>query len=207
MIACTPCAIKSVCFNLIIEGDFLMKKLILLALTFSSFLAVACGDNSIQNVGGPVSDGQSSIQTNSGLSASFSGDVGTDCVELPPIKVTGFVYFSIQRLVIGITYALNASGGGGGGGGADETIEVDQNLNCSSSHSGKRFDAATLAFKAAMLKAMKPGGIGRFAFCRQYPAESIFEFELPNGQTADYRVFSCTASFRPLSLEIPNSCG
>jgi len=90
---------------------------------------------------------------------------------------------------------------------ANDTVEVDQDLSCSSSHSGKRFDAATLVFKAAMLKAMRPGGVGRIAFCRQYPTGSTFTFEFPNGQSADYRVFSCTPSFRPLSLEIANSCG
>ncbi len=59
---------------------------------FSSFLVVACDDNSIQSVGGPVSDGQNSVQTNSGLSASFSGDASINCDDVEPqdkITVTG----------------------------------------------------------------------------------------------------------------------
>jgi hypothetical protein len=181
------------------EGEKLMKNILFWLLLLCSFATFAC-DEDPQGVGGATTDGASAPRM---LSSAHSNEQ-IECIDLPNIKVTGFVYFGIQRLVIGITYALN--GNGGGGGGSSDSVEIEQNLSCESS-SEDRFDAATIVFKAAMLKAMKPGGVGRFAFCREYPAGSTFTFEFPNGQSSDFSVFSCTASFRPLSAEIPGTCG
>jgi len=174
-----------------------MKKFVFLMLTFSSFLAAACGDDSIQSAGGPVTDGKGSVQANSGLSASSSGLVGTDCIDLPPITVTGFAYFSIQRLVIGVSYALNSSGGDFG--------DLDQDAGCDNLSYEQRFDVATAAFTAAGIVARGSGNQRRF--CRKYPPGGTFEFTFPSGETADYRGFSCMPSQRPLSLEITGSCG
>jgi len=90
-----------------------MKKFIFLMLTFSSFIAAACAEDP-ESVGGPVTDGYSSSgnRLSGGLSSNSSNgaSINSDC--WGPVIATGFVYFSIQRVVIGITYAL--SGGGGG---------------------------------------------------------------------------------------------
>ena len=83
--------IKSVCFNLTLEGDLLMKKIAFIVLTLSSFMAIACGENEIESVIGDT-DGKYSVQDNSGLSDT-SDLVGVNCVDLPPITVTGFAYF------------------------------------------------------------------------------------------------------------------
>lgn len=81
------------CF-LTLEGDFLMKTFVFLMLTFSTFLAVACdgGEDMINSVGGPATDGNNLAQTNSGLSAS-SGLVGTDCITLPTNDCNWFFIF------------------------------------------------------------------------------------------------------------------
>ena len=189
--------IKNVCVLINIEGDFLMKKIVFLALLFSSFLAVACGDNSTQSVGGSVADRQGSVQANSGLSASFSGSVvGTDCVDLPPITVTGFVYFSIPRLVVGITYVLNSGGGGGG----DTTVEANSTLGCDGAGDAKLL-FANKVFQAAKASA---GVMGMQAFLQKYKAGTTFNVLYPDGTTGKW-VVSNPQFTHPFTHE--RSCG
>jgi len=83
-----------------------MKKIVFLVLTFSSSLVVACAEDpeeSLQSVGGPVTDGYSSPKPSGGLSSSSANgaSINSDC--WGSVTTTGFAYFSIQRLVIGIS--------------------------------------------------------------------------------------------------------
>ncbi len=176
-----------------------MKKLIFLALTLSSFIAFACGDNEIESDGGSTNDGQSFTQTSSGLTASFSGDAEIECVNLPPITVTGFAYFSIQRLVIGITYALNYSGGGGGSGFAD----LKQQDGCHNITGDDRLGLAVAAFVFARSQAV--GINARLNFAEKYKPGSTFELTFPDGSIARFEVgaYNTTA---PLVAEKSNSC-
>lgn len=94
-----------------------MKELIFLALTFSPFLAVACGSNSTQSVGSPVADGQGSAQNNSELSASFPGDANIECddvAEQDKITVTG-TNLAPFYWIPGGGWGGFVNGGGGGG--------------------------------------------------------------------------------------------
>ncbi len=166
-------------------------------LTFSTFLAVACdGSNEINSVGGPVTDGNNLAQTNSGLSAS-SGLVGTDCITLPPMTVTGFVYFSIPRLAVGITYVLNSGGGGGGG---DTTVQADSTLGCDGAGDAK-FLHANAVFQAAKASA---GAMGIVAFMNKYKAGSTFKVLYPDGTIGRW-VVSNPRFTHPFSHE--RSCG
>lgn len=113
------------------------------------------------------------------------------------MTVTGFSYFSIPRLSIGISYFLNGGGGG-------EFGEFDQEDGCHNIAGEYRHDAATASFVAAYALAATQGSSRQF--CKKYKPGSIYIHEFPNGDTVDFSVFSCM-SFRPLSAEVSGSCG
>ncbi|MCB1582777.1 MAG: hypothetical protein KDI92_06920 [Xanthomonadales bacterium] len=106
-----------------------MKKLIFLMLTFSSFMAVACGENEIENVGGSTTDGKKNEQANSELTASFSSDAEIECVELPPITVTGYYNPGPVYYWMGGGSWLYFTYAGGGGGGTPSSQITDDKLD------------------------------------------------------------------------------
>ncbi len=175
MIECAPCVINY-------RRRFLMKKLIFLILMFSSFLAVACGDNSIQSVGGPVSDGQGSVQTNSGLSASFTGDASINCDEPEEQgKITVYGYapnFGGFGGIAGISFALSLTGGGGYIG------TTTDDISCSNPDA----NWANNAFKKYRSKYISDHG--HIQYQSDHPTNTLWTIELPSGQTATYKIVS-----------------
>jgi len=157
-------------------------------------MAFACAEDP-ESVGGPVTDGYSS----GGLSSSSSNgaSINSDC--WGPVIATGFAYFSIQRLVIGISYALNSGGGGGGNGFAD----LEQQDGCHNITGDQRYDIATAAFVFARSKAITPGAQRKFG--AKYRAGSTFELKFPDNSVARYEVGAWRFAV-PLVAEKPNSC-
>ena len=124
MLECVPRVVRKVCLLINIEGDFLMKKIIFLMLAFNSLVAVACDeDNSIENAGGPVTDGYSSSKPSarssnrfSGeLSSNFSGSASIECVDLGTITVSATYPGFGWSWIGGFNWTFLGSGGGGGG--------------------------------------------------------------------------------------------
>lgn len=146
-------------------------------------MAIACGDNAIQSVGGPVSDGQGSAQTNSGFSASFSGGASINCDE-PEEQGTITVYGYAQSFggfggISGISFALSNSGGGGGGTYVGTT---NQDVSCTNPDESW----ANNAFKKYRTNYINTHGFGNYQ--ADHPTGTQWSIELPSGETATYTI-------------------
>lgn len=175
-----------------------MKNVLFWLLLLCSFATLAC-DEAPQSVGGATTDGGQGNSPGLSMSAN-SGETIADCYENDNITVTGFAYFDIQRLVVGIGYALNATGGGGGSFG-----EFEEEDGCHNIQGEYRKDAATASFVAARTKASRKA-INFARFAARYRAGSTYTHTFPNGDKVDFTVGYYMAS-EPLTAEVANSCG
>lgn len=161
-------------------------------------MAVACGDNSIQSVGGSaggaVTNGKKSIQNNSGLSASSKGDVSISCnepEEQDKIKVTG-TNLAPFYWIPGGGFAGFLSGATGSGG--IQTMPNNSQQDEDTTYCGAADGARMAHAKADIALKLNTLEVG-----------DVVEIEYNNGQTELF-IIDCIICSIP-GLPIPGTCG
>jgi len=182
-------------FNLTLEGDLLMKNFIFLMLTFSTFMAAACEEDT-QSVGGPVTDGATAQRTNSSMSSELSatsGEVGLDCAEdLGTITVRGFFLV------------------GWGGGGLNGSfwsqfppinalltlLNLAQDFGCDTDQQTREL-YANMVFSQESALALAEGLSDWAQFLAEHPPGSDYTVYWPDGSTATYYVTNPRSTTNP----------
>lgn len=192
-----------------------MKKLMFLVFTLCSSMAIACGDNEIQSVGGSISDRNEIRQSDERNS---SGEVGTNCIELPLIKaVITYIHISAGWIVSGPRYALSYPGGGGGG--TNQIVDVDLwdlvgcDVNTSPEAQNQRNLDASATFQ--MQRNIRQGivnnpNVSQYARDRaqlwidQHSQPGFhYSYEWPNGSTSYFEVVNFNTGTLSESLCVP----